>query len=206
MTLLDVPISRKLPAEVLTAAEVDQLMRACSSTAPTGLRNRALIAVMYRAGLRCGEALALMPKDLDRQRGTVRVLHGKGDKSRTVGMDAGAFAVVECWLMARAQLPNVDGRCPVFCTLEGAKLWSCYVRALLPRLAKAAGVEKRVHCHGLRHTHAFELANENTPIHVISAQLGHSNCGTTDRYIRHLAPQQVINTMQARAWTPQGIA
>ena len=63
------------------------LIRACSPRAPTGVRNRALLVVLYRGGLRVGEALALYPKDLDRRRGTIRVLHGKGDKARTVGLD-----------------------------------------------------------------------------------------------------------------------
>jgi hypothetical protein len=49
-----------------------------------------------------------------------------------------------------------------------------------------------VHPHGLRHTHAYELANEGTPLHVIQQQLGHSSLATTDRYIRHLNPQQVV--------------
>jgi integrase/recombinase XerD len=68
-------------------------MGACSKRAPTGIRNRALIAMLYRGQLRIGEALALKPKDLDRKAGTVRVLHGKGDKSRTVGLDDGAGAI-----------------------------------------------------------------------------------------------------------------
>ena len=50
---------------------------------------------------------------------------------------------------------------------------SAYVRTLLPRLARKAGIDKRVHAHGLSHTHAFELAGEGTPLHVIQAQFGH---------------------------------
>ena len=74
------------------------------------------------------------------------------------------------------------------------------VRSLIQRLARKAGIEKRVHAHGLRHTHAFELANENTPLHVIQQQLGHSSLTTTDRYIRHLAPREVVEAMQGRKW------
>ena len=68
--------------------------------APTGIRNRALITVMYRGGLRLGEALQLKPKDLDAQKGTIRVLHGKGDKARLVGLDEGGWAIVQRWLDA----------------------------------------------------------------------------------------------------------
>ena len=86
----------KLPAEILAPDEVNSLMRACSSRAPTGIRNRALIAILYRGGLRLSEALAVEPKDIDVDRGTVTVLHGKGDRRRTVGLDPGAVAIVAC--------------------------------------------------------------------------------------------------------------
>jgi site-specific recombinase XerD len=192
--------NRKLPPEPLSADEVRGLIRACSRRAPTGIRNRALIVVLYRAGLRVSEALALLPKDLDAAASTIRVLHGKNDKARVVGLDAGAWALLQLWLDHRAAL-GINGRQPVFCTLKGKPMKSNYVRMLLPRLARRAGIEKRVHAHGLRHTHAFELASEGTPIHVIQCQLGHSSAATTDRYIRHLNPTAVIEQMKARSWS-----
>ena len=85
--------------------------------------------------------------------------------------------------------------------MRGDPINARYVRAMLRRMAERAGIEKRVHPHGLRHTHAFELANEGTPLHVIQHQLGHGSLATTDRYIRHLAPRDVIKTMQAREWS-----
>ena len=69
---------RKYPAEPLTEKEVRSLLAKCSGRAPTGIRNRALLTVLYRGGLRISEALALEPKDLDSKEGTIRVLHGKG--------------------------------------------------------------------------------------------------------------------------------
>jgi site-specific recombinase XerD len=190
---------QRFPAEVLTADEVKALLGVCSSRAPTGVRNRALIATMYRGGLRISEALALRPKDLDREAGTVRVLHGKGGKSRTVGFDPTAFAVIERWLDRRAEL-KINGRHRLFCTLEGKPLDSSYVRHLLPRLASKADIEKRVHPHALRHTHAAELAREGVPLNLIQAQLGHSNVATTSRYLAHIAPMELISTMQRREW------
>jgi integrase/recombinase XerD len=189
----------KLPAEPLTPVEVKQLIQACSKRAVTGIRNRALIVVLYRAGLRISEALALMPKDLDAANSTIRVLHGKGDKARLVGLDAGAWAIVQLWLDRRAAA-GINGRSPVFCTLKGKPVKPAYVRTLLPRLARRAGIEKRVHAHGLRHTFAYELANEGTPLHVVQLQLGHSSVATTDRYIRHLNPAAVVEVMKSRAW------
>ncbi len=193
---------RKLPPEVLTEEEVQRLMRACSHRAPTGIRNRALIAILYRAGLRIGEALSLRIKDLDLAEGTIRVLNGKGQKARTVGADAGCFALVERWLGERKSL-GISGRAPVFCTLRGARLSRAYCRALFKRLGRKAGIEKRVHPHGLRHTHAFELASEGVPPHVIQKQLGHSSAATTSRYIDHLRPADVIEAMRSREWAPR---
>ena len=190
---------KKLPAEPLTQDEVKRLLKGCSNRAPTGIRNRALIVLFYRAGLRVKEALSLMPKDCDVKQGTIRVLHGKGDRSRLVGLDPEASAVLQRWLDRRAAL-GVNGRHVVFCTLKGKSLYSAYVRNLMKRLAAKVGIEKRVHPHGLRHTHAYELANEGTPIHIIQQQLGHSSLATTDRYIRHLNPQQVVEAMRGRTW------
>ena len=190
---------RRLPAELLSGEEVRALLRACSSRAPTGIRNRALIAVLYRGGLRISEALALLPKDVDSSQGTLTVLHGKGDRRRTVGMDPAAFALLERWVDCRRQL-GLSGRRPVFCTLAGEPLDSSYVRRLLPRLAARAGVEKRVHPHGLRHAHAAELAAEGVPVNVVQQQLGHGSLATTDRYLRHIAPAERVAAMRAREW------
>jgi site-specific recombinase XerD len=106
------------------------------------VRNAALLAVMYRGGLRSGEALALYPKDVDRKAGTVRVLHGKGDHSRVVGLDPGAFALVERWLDRRKAL-GIKRTAPLFCTLGGSPLDASYVRHAVKRLAKRAGILTR---------------------------------------------------------------
>ena len=191
----------RLPPEILTESEARDLIRACSNRAPTGIRNRALISLMYRGGLRISEALALRSKDIDSDRGTVAVLHGKGDTSRVVGLDPGALALVLRWADRRKALGLNDGHTPFICTLKGTNLKPSYVRSLLPRLAQRAGIIKRVHPHGLRHTHAFELMMEGTPVPIIQRQLGHASLATTDRYLRHIAPADVIAHMQARDWS-----
>jgi site-specific recombinase XerD len=107
--------------------------------------------------------------------------------------------VLERWLDRRRALA-IGGRAPLFCTLAGRALKPSYARMLLPRLAAKAGIEKRVHPHGLRHTHA-ELAAEGMPLNLVQAQLGHSSLATTDRYLRHIAPAQLIEAMRARSWS-----
>jgi len=174
-------------------------MKACSTRAPTGVRNRALIAVLWRCGLRISEALGLELRDVHLDAGTVRVRHGKGDRSRTVGLDEQTAALLARWLDRRKKL-GAGARAPIFCTLQGGRLDSSYVRRLLPRLARKAGIERRVHAHGLRHTYAAELAREGTAINVIRDALGHTSLAVTDRYLRDVAPTHVIDTIRARRW------
>ena len=94
---LAMPKPRKKPLVVPTTEQVEQLLRSFSR-APTSVRNRALVALMWRCGLRVSEALALLPGDVDAERGVVVVRRGKGGRSRTVGIDAGALALVDAWL------------------------------------------------------------------------------------------------------------
>ena len=175
------------------------MIRACSSRAPTGVRNRALIAVLWRSGLRISKALALELRDVDLQAGTIRVRHGKGDKSRTVGLDEQTSALLQRWLDRRRRL-GPGARAAVFCTLQGGRLDPSYVRHLLPRLARKANIDRRVHAHGLRHTYAAKLARELAPINVIRYALGHTSLAVTDRDLRDVAPMHVIETMRARRW------
>ena len=190
---------RKLPPELLTADDVRALLAACSATAPTGLRNRALLVVLYRAGLRLDEALSLAPVGVDAGAGILQVGHrGAG---RAAGIDPGALAIVEEWLKVRAGL-GLGEDAPLFCTLSGGPLHPAYVRQLLPRLAAKAGIGKRVHAQGLRHTHAAELAAEGLPVEVIRAQLGHESLASTDRYLRRIPPKDRIGALQRRQWSP----
>ena len=190
---------RRFPAEILTDAEVCRLLDACGRR-PTGVRSRALIAILYRSGLRINEALDLFPKDIDLKACSIRILNGKGGRARTVGIDPAAGAFVERWLEVRSEL-GLNGSHPVFCTLAGTRLGDAYVRVLLPRLARKAGIEKRVHAHGFRHTHAAQLRAEGVDIGIISKQLGHRSIATTARYLDHIAPQQVIETIRQRSWS-----
>ena len=162
---------KRYPAEILTEDEARRLLAACSKRAPTGIRNRALIIVLYRAGIRISEALALYPRDLDAEAGTIHVREEKGSKPRAVSLQPGGvrrarpLARREGAPRPRRETPSVLD--PSRSAVEG----ELHPRALLPRLAEKAGIEKRVHAHALRH--AAELAREGTPTNLIQAQLGH---------------------------------
>jgi site-specific recombinase XerD len=193
---------RKFPPEPLNSREVLGLVAACGKGA-AGRRNRALIVLLWRTGLRVGEALALYPKDVDLDAGTVRVLHGKGDASRTVGIDQMACATVNDWLTCRRKL-GAHSRQPIFCVISkptiGQPMHAAYVRNMLKETGERAGIEKRVHPHGLRHTHAFELAGEHEDLRIIKAQLGHKSLSVTARYIEHLNPHDVVDAIRSRPW------
>ena len=186
----------RLPGEVLHVEEVRKLLQACNRGA-TGARNRALIVLLWRAGLRTSEALSLKPADLDAVAGLVHVRRGKGGKPRSVGMDAEAFGAVDAWLAHRARL-GVSARAPLLCTLDGRPLDSGYCRAMLKRLARKAGLVRRVHLHGLRHSHAVELVREGAPLPEVQAQLGHSSLAVTSRYLAHVTPRDLAERARRR--------
>jgi len=196
----------RLPIEVISPDEFIALSAACGRSA-TGLRNRALLAVLYGAGLRLSEALGLYRKDLDFDQGILHVLHGKGNRRRAVGIDGDNLDTLRRWdglrtvagMPADPRKPSLMGPLvPWLCTLDGRRLDPSYCRHLLPRLAAEAGIAKRVHPHGLRHSLSAQLAAEGVPVNVIQQQLGHRNVATTSRYLEHVLPLQLIETMRLR--------
>lgn len=189
---------RKFPPEILTQGEVQSLMRACSRTAPTGIRDRALIALMWRTGLRISEALALRPSDVDPSRRTVRVANGKGGRHRIVGIDDDALARLDRWLDTRRELPGVTRSSPLFCTLKGGALSAAQVRAMLKRRSRKAGIARRVNPHALRHTLAAEYVEEGQPLTIIQQQLGHASLDGTAHYLRKIAPTDLVKVAQSR--------
>ena len=194
------PQRRKLDADLLTPSEIERLLRACSNRAPTGIRNRALLAVAWRSGLRIGEILALRPKDVDLDASALIVQHGKGDRRRVVGIDAGTGALILRWMQVRGKR-RIRSSAPIFCTLEGDEIDQSYVRHLLPRLARKAGIEKRVHAHGLRHAYAVELEREGASLSMIRDLLGHSSASVTDRYLRRLGASEAVEFARERTWS-----
>jgi site-specific recombinase XerD len=172
----------KLPPVPLTADDVDKLLSSCGR-GETGHRNRALLLLIHRTGCRVSEALDALPGDLEGNQ--VHVRHGKGDKDRRVTIKGhSTFApLLEKWLVVRKER-GLNGKHPIFCTLEGGRLDSGYVRALMGRLRKRAGIDKRCHVHGLRHGHADELLQAGADLNTLAVQLGHANLSTTSRYVR----------------------
>ena len=187
----------RYPADPPRVEEIIPVMRAAGDS-PHGRRLRGLIVVLWRAGLRIHEALALAEADLDQRRGAVLVRRGKGGRRREVGMDAWGWTELEPWLQTRVDLPVG----PLFCVLTGptrGRQWTnAAARTELRRTAVAAGVRRRFAPHQLRHAHAVELARERVPLIVIQRQLGHSNLGITSVYLQGIDNAEIIDTVHAR--------
>jgi site-specific recombinase XerD len=168
----------RYPADPPTVEEIVLVMRYAGDRAH-GLRLRGLIVVVWRAGLRIGEALALTESDLDEVRGAILVRHGKGNKRREVGMDQWGWELLRPWLAYRVQMPVGVLFCVIDGRTRGRSLTTTSVRQQLRRTAAKAGVRRRFAPHQLRHAHAVEMAREGVPLNVIQRQLGHANLGIT---------------------------
>lgn len=189
---------RKFPAEVLTRPEMDALLAAIGGGRPIAARNRALVIILWRTGLRIAEALALKPHDIDMAARTVRVLHGKGDKARTVALDARTRSIIEDWLKVRDRWAKPGS--PLFCTSKGTPVRATYVRPMLQRAAARAGIERRVHPHMFRHAYAVELMLEGVPVPMIQRLLGHSSLAVTQTYLESLSPEAALDAVRNRQW------
>ena len=187
----------RYPADPPTVEEIVAVMRHTPDD-HHGSRLRAMIVVLWRAGLRIQEALTLAEHDLDERRGSLLVRSGKGGRRREVGMDEWGWAQLRPWLNARAELPVG----PLFCVIDGptrGRPWSgAAVRSEFRRLAARAGVRRRFAPHQLRHAHALELAREGVALNIIQRQLGHANLGTTSIYLQGIDPEEIIMAVRTR--------
>jgi integrase len=187
----------RYPADPPTIEEIVTVMRHAGDGVH-GRRLRGLIVVLWRAGLRICEALALAEADLDPRRGSLLVRRGKGGRRREVGMDDWAWEQLAAWLDVRVELPVG----PLFCVVKGAtrgRPWAAAAaRTELRRVAREAGVRRRFAPHQLRHAHAVEMAREGVPLIVIQRQLGHTNLGITSVYLQGIDNTEIIDTVHSR--------
>jgi site-specific recombinase XerD len=187
----------RYPADPPTVEEIIAVMRAAGDD-QEAVRLRGLIVVLWRAGLRISEGLALAESDLDSGRGAVLVRHGKGGKRREVGMDRWAWEQLDPWLAIRSGLPVGA----LFCVLRGPTLgrpWSAAgVRVQLHDAARRAGVRRRFAPHQLRHAHAVEMSREGVPLLVIQRQLGHADLGITSVYLRGIDNTEIVAAVHER--------
>lgn len=198
--------ARSKPIELLTDGEVQALICTASGRAPSGVRNRAAIALMAYAGLRVGEVVALRVSDVDTERGVVNVRRGKGAKQRVAALLPQGVPLVELWLERRRRL-ELPSSAPLLCSITrggnafgktrpGRPLTQQYLHAMLQRLARRAGIDKRVHPHGLRHYHAALLDRRGARVTAVRDQLGHADLSTTHTYLSSFSAADRIAHLQ----------
>jgi site-specific recombinase XerD len=169
------PKQRSPLPTVLSVDEMHALLRALMHR-----RYQAIAMVLYGAGLRLGEALALEVSDIDGARGVLRVRHGKGDRAREAKLSPLLYAWLRAyWAAERPPRPYLfasprTGRPPMQAT----------VRHALALAAEQAGLKKHVTPHVLRHCFATHLLDEGIDVRVIQVMLGHRSVQTTARYTR----------------------
>lgn len=172
---------RRLP-KTISRVEAEALLAAPNLRAPTGLRNRVMLELMYRAGLRVGEVCALRPRDVDAARGTVRIEDGKGGDGTAYFDTASVSPLLEEWKRERRRL-GVGGDAPLFCTLQGGEVKTSYMRAMVKRMCKRAELDgRKVSPHVLRHSFATELLDEGFHIREVQEAVRHADLSTTMVY------------------------
>ena len=180
--LLESPrLGEHLP-EVLTTDEVDKLEASIDLSKPEGHRNRAIIEVLFSCGLRVSELTHLRLSDLFLDDGYVRVM-GKGSKERLVPISQRAIHELELWFYDRNLMTIKPGEEDyVFLNRRGAHLTRTMILIMVKRQAEAAGIQKTISPHTLRHSFATALLEGGADLRVIQAMLGHEDIGTTEIY------------------------
>jgi integrase/recombinase XerD len=172
---------RRLPG-VLSSDEVDRILAVREGATPRGLRDRAMLELMYASGLRVSELIGLRLGDVDLSLGLVRVV-GKGDKERLVPVGDAAAASLRAYL--KAGRPRLEKRCPsesLFLGRHGRGLTRQMFWQLIKRVAGAAGVTASVTPHTLRHSFATHLLERGADLRSVQLMLGHADIGTTQIY------------------------
>jgi integrase/recombinase XerD len=177
-----VPRRRARLPKTLAPSEVERLIDAAKGTSPRALRDRAVVELLYGAGLRVGEAVALDRAAVDLERRVVRCL-GKGEKERVVPLGREAAQALRRYLSRGRPYLDRRHRPELFLNAQGGPLTRAGVFLILRRLAVRAGLEPgRVHPHLLRHSFATHLLEGGADLRSVQEMLGHADLGTTEIY------------------------
>jgi integrase/recombinase XerD len=191
----DLPRQPRLLPEVLTVDEVDALLTTATDDSATGIRDRALLELLYACGLRISEAVGLDRDDLSLEEGLVRVI-GKGDRERQVPVGEVALGwlrryieeVRPAWLGSTA-LPLPRGG-PLFLSVRGDRFDRRRAWEMLVSTARKAGLPNGVSPHTLRHSFATHLLEGGADLRIVQELLGHANINTTQLYT-HLTGERI---------------
>jgi integrase/recombinase XerC len=184
---------RRLP-DFLDERSASALVEAPPADARSGLRDRAILELLYASGLRVGELVGLDVGDLDLDGGLVRAL-GKGNKERIVPFGSEARRALEAYLAERPRTARgAGGREPaLFLNQRGGRLTARSVHALVSRYAAGLPERRRAHPHTLRHSFATHLLGSGADLRSIQELLGHESLSTTQKYT-HVGIEELIRT------------
>jgi integrase/recombinase XerD len=190
LALLDAPKLWQLIPEVLSVAEVNALLLAPDLKTKAGVRDRAILAVMYASGLRVSEVCDLNIHSID---DAVLRVKGKGGKERVVPVAKAAVDAVDAYLLQVRKEGSGDA---LFLTDKGKRIDRNFIWKRVKLYAKWAGIAKKISPHTLRHSFATHLLENGADLRVIQEMLGHASIATTDRYT-HLSQRHLIEAFEA---------
>jgi integrase/recombinase XerD len=175
---------KRLP-KAIAVADVERLLAATSTETATGIRDRALLEVLYGCGARISEAVGLAADDVDPAGGLVR-LTGKGAKQRVVPLGRYAIAAVEAYRVRSRPVLAARGRgtSALFLNARGGPLSRQSAWAALAAAAEVAGLAGRVSPHTMRHSFATHLLEGGADVRVVQELLGHASVATTQIYTK----------------------
>ncbi len=179
---LDSPKLWKLLPHTLSTAEVETLLAAPNTRKPIGLRDKALLELMYATGLRVSETANVHAGDINAEMGFLRCV-GKGNKERVVPIGKPALEAVQHYVeRARPRMLKSKATTNLFVTRSGEPMLRQDIWRLIRKLIVKAGIAKRVTPHTLRHSFATHLLDHGADLRVIQQMLGHADIATTQIY------------------------
>jgi integrase/recombinase XerD len=179
---LDLPRRRRTLPRTLSASEAERLVEAACGTTPRDLRDRALVELLYGAGLRVSEAVGLDKSSVDLEARLVRCI-GKGSKERVVPIGRQAVQALRRYLSRGRPFLDRRHRPELFLNAKGGGLTRAGAFLILRRLAAKAGLEpERIHPHLLRHSFATHLLEGGADLRSVQEMLGHADLATTELY------------------------
>ncbi len=178
-------VPKRLP-QTLTQSDAAGLMDAVLAAAaedpsPTGIRNSAILEVLYGSGIRVSELCGLDLLDVDRERSLIRVL-GKGNRQRTVPLSDPARRAVDAWLLRRAEWVTASSGQAVFLGSRGGRLDPRVARRVVHEAMRAIPQAPDIGPHGLRHAMATHLLEGGADLRSVQEMLGHASLATTQIY------------------------
>ena len=200
-------VEKTLPKDILTPAEVAQILDTIEINDILGIRDRTIIELMYSTGLRRAEIAHLHIADIDFERQLLTVRKGKGNKDRIVPVGSRALTWLDRYLTeARPQLSKSEGENTLFLSKRGTPLNIDWLSVIVKRIVEAAELSKSGSCHLFRHSMATAMLDNGADIRYIQEMLGHSDIGSTQIYTKVSITKlkEIHNKTHPAKWTDDG--